>query len=363
MLFDPIDVAGLHLRNRIMRSATHECLASTSGFVTDDLVRVHEELADGGTALIVTGYAFVVGWGKATPQQLGIHSDECVSGLARLAEAAKSRGAAACCQIVHAGRQVFDNVPGARAVCPSAIPDTATEVYPAEITQDEIEEVVGAHAAAAGRARRAGFDAVQIHCAHGFLLSSFLSPYTNRRHDQWGGPIENRVRIVLEIIRRTRAVLGSSIALFAKVNSEDALPLGPGISEEDFVTACRLMAQAGIDMIEVSGGMAESGAKGAARTGIRHSSEEAYFAKRARRLKSEIDIPVALVGGLRSQSVMEELLQSEACDIVSLSRPLICEPALPEKMRTGKATRARCISCNGCFDIKGYGCVLPKMAE
>ena len=363
MLFDPIEIAGLTLRNRVMRSATHECLADTDGHVTDRLVAVYDELARGGVGLIVTGYACIVPWGKATPKQLGNYDDSCTEGLARIAEAAHAGGATVCCQLVHAGRQVFENVPGARPVAPSAVPDTATDTYPAEITREEIEEVTVAHVGAAVRAKEAGFDAVQLHCAHGFLLSSFLSPYTNRRRDQWGGGIENRTRIVLEIIRRIRAVLGNQIVLGAKVNSEDALPLGPGISEEDFVKACSMMEQAGLDFVEVSGGMAESGAMGAARMGIRHESQEAYFGRHARALKRAVDMPVALVGGIRSLSVMEELLQSEGCDIIALSRPLISEPDLVKKLQQGSTNKARCNSCNGCFQVTGYGCVLPKMAK
>lgn len=336
------------VKNRFVRSATAERAVDERGFVTDEMFEVYRKLAEGGVGLLITGHAYVHESGRTGLTQTAIDKDAYVPRLAELVDATHS--VAADCKIViqisHGGRQVSrDSV--REPIAPSAVTDKSTNTTPREMTEAEIEVCIDAFAQAARRAKDAGFDGVQLHSAHGFLISEFNSPYTNRRADKWGGSLENRRRFLLEVYRRVREVVGNEYPVLVKLNTADYVAEG-GLAIEDSVQIAKTLSDAGIDAIETSGGMYESiDGQGAARR-VQNTDEEAYFAPNAAKIQQAVNVPVILVGGLLSTSVMEDVIQKGVADLFSLSRPLIREPDLPNKIKAGKE-KADCISCNGCF--------------
>lgn len=350
MIFEPFEIQKLALPNRIARSATAERGADEKGFATDELISLYRRLAEGGSGLIFTGHAFVRLDGRTNINMTGIHRDETIPGLSRLAKAVhKASAAKIVLQVNHAGRATAEVLIGCRPVAPSPIPVRMSGENPRELSPDEIDELVELYVLAALRAQEAGFDGVQLHCAHGYLISQFLSPYTNKREDKWGGSSDNRRRFLLEIIAEIEA-RAPDFPLLVKINSEDMVP--GGVELGNFVETCLEIEKRGVDVIEVSAGIPESANK-IIRKGIKSPEKEAYFRKNARALKDGgLNIPVILVGGLRSFEICEEILEAGEADIVSLSRPLITEPDLPRRWASGDTTKSRCISCNGCLKLR-----------
>lgn len=239
-------------------------------------------------------------------------------------------------------------------VAPSAVRDGSTDLTPRALTEEEIWSLIDAHAAAMGRAKAAGCDGVQIHIAHGYLLSCFLSPYTNRRTDRWGGSLENRCRILQEIMARGRRAVGDKYPVLVKLNSTDGFAGDGYLTLPDAVAAARALAAWGACAIEVSGGHRET--RGVIlRPGILRREQEAYFTEGARAVKAAVDVPVILVGGLRSLAVMEEAVASGAADLVALLRPFVREPDLVNRLQKGQAKSA-CVSCNACANPTGLKC-------
>jgi len=245
-------------------------------------------------------------------------------------------------------------------MAPSEIKDELSGIVPKKMTEQEILEVIEAFTKAAVRAKKASFDGVQIHCAHGFLLSNFISPYTNRRTDRWGGSVENRARIVTEIVQRIKEHYGADFPILVKLNATDGFQPGSqkadlGINISQVVKTTKLLEKAGVCSIEVSGGISEAGVV-TLKTAINSPTKEAYFREYSREIKKAVSIPVMLVGGIRSLSVMEHLLEEESADLISMSRPFVCEPDLVLKLKYGDAKKAMCVSCNLCFDPEGIKC-------
>jgi 2,4-dienoyl-CoA reductase-like NADH-dependent reductase (Old Yellow Enzyme family) len=360
-IFEATSLSGIELENRLVRSATWEGLARADGTVTPPLVRIHEELADGGVGLIISSYMYVRQDGKQSPGQIGVHSDEMVPSLAELAQAVHGRNGKIVGQIVHCGGQADRRLCGGlHPVAPSAVADQGYPMSPRELTTSEIHELVESFADAARRLQKAGFDGVQLHGAHGYLLAQFLSPLRNRRTDEYGGSVENRARFALEVYRAVRSVVGPDFPVMIKLNANDFLD--GSTTEEDSCVLAAALAAVGIDAIEVSGGTPGSGKLGAARPNIKEPSDEAYFLPQAEAIRRVApSIPLMLVGGMRSPEVMEEILAAGSADYFSMSRPLIREPGLPARWKSGDRRRAACISCLGCFGParkgEGISCV------
>jgi 2,4-dienoyl-CoA reductase-like NADH-dependent reductase (Old Yellow Enzyme family) len=230
------------------------------------------------------------------------------------------------------------------------------------MTKQDIREMVNAFGEAARRAKAAGFDGVQIHSAHAYLLSQFLSPAFNRRNDEYGGDVRNRARIHLEVYQAIREVVGKDFPILIKMNSRDFVE--NGLSLEDSIQVVRLLADAGIDAIELSGGFITGGKLSPSRSGIDSEDKEAYFQEEARAVKKEIGIPLILVGGIRSFAVAERLVEDGTADYISMSRPLIREPALINRWKAGDLRRAECRSDNLCFkpgmEGEGIYCVVKS---
>ncbi|MFQ3573679.1 MAG: NADH:flavin oxidoreductase [Thermodesulfovibrionales bacterium] len=346
MLFEPFNIKNIYLKNRIVRSATYEKMATLDGFVTDQLLNMYKDLALGGSGLIITGNVLVHISGYSAPKQMCIHNDYYIDGLKKLVKTVHDHDGKIVIQLVHGGRQCLPFLLGGKeAIAPSAVYDPSIKVMPREMTNDEVWEMVYAFASAARRALEAGFDGIQLHGAHGYLISSFLSPHTNKRNDYWGGDEERRFHFVEEVYNAIKKEAGEDIPIMIKMNGDDFLPQGLKIDEA--LRIAKKLEYLGFSAIEVSGGMYES--KGTtARMKIDSIEKEAYFKEYSIRFKETCSIPIMLVGGIRSRSVSEKLLLDRYADLISMSRPLIREPDLPNKFKEGK-DMSDCISCNGCM--------------
>ncbi|MFA5206384.1 MAG: NADH:flavin oxidoreductase [Lentisphaeria bacterium] len=340
----PATLAGLPLRNRMVRSATYEGMADDDGLVTDALVQAMCDLAAGGVGLIITGHAYVAAAGRAGAHQLAVDRDACLPGLRRLAAAVHEHGGRIVLQLAHAGGMGVAEEP----LGPSAFVSPRNSKPCRAMSPEEIRATAAAFIAAAGRAKAAGFDGVEVHAAHGYLLSQFLSPHFNHRTDDYGGDIGNRARLAGEIIAGIKASNGREYPVLAKINSQDFLP--GGLDEEDHLAACRLLEQLGLDAVEVSGGaLTSTDNRGPSRHGRLPPEEEGYFRATAAKLRQTVKMPVILVGGIRSPAAAERLVRDGAADFVAMSRPLICEPALVRRWQEGDRAAAECTSCNLCF--------------
>ncbi|RJP37703.1 MAG: NADH:flavin oxidoreductase [Desulfobacteraceae bacterium] len=361
VLFTSGRIGGMTTANRFVRSATWEGLAADNGAATPKLIRAMIDLAEGGVGLIISGHAFVSPEGQAGPWQLGIDKDELIDGLKQMTEAVHGAGGKIVAQLAHAGHFAPKALTGQPPHVVSDFEGLAKSPRH-ELTREDITLLVQAFAAAAGRARAAGFDGVQIHSGHGYLLSQFLSPAYNRRTDEYGGPIENRARIHLEILAAIRQTVGKDYPVLIKINSEDCIE--NGLTRKDSLAACKMLAAAGLDAVELSGGTLTSGKLSPSRSGISSEDREAYFQEAARALKKEIAVPVILVGGVRSLNVAENLVNTGAADFLSMSRPLIREPGLINRWKSGDLRPALCKSDNLCFgpalEGKGIYCVVAE---
>ncbi len=359
-LFERTAIKSMDLANRFVRSATWEGMAGTDGSCSQALIDLTAGLAEGGVGLIITGHAYVSPEGQAGPWQIGVHGDDMIPGLTRMAAAVHRAGGRIALQLAHAGCYGFASGTGIEAVGPSpGIPDNTPSCR--ELTLEEIGGICAAFGRAAGRAKAAGFDAVQIHSAHGYLLSEFLSPFFNRRGDGYGGDVENRARIVLEVFRSVREAVGDDYPVLIKINSQDFI--AGGLTVDDMLAVASMLEKAGVDAVEMSGGtIYASGEFSAIRPGVlARPEQEVYYRDAALRFKRALATPLMLVGGIRSLGVAEALVAEDVADYISLCRPLIREPGLINRWRGGDLRRSGCLSENACFGplMEGRGLFCP----
>ncbi len=366
-LFQPFQIKNLEIPNRFVRSATYDGSAGKNGRVSELQMRLYKELALGKVGLIVTGIAYVHVTGRISPTQNSIATDDDIPGFSQLTRMVHDTGAKIAVQLFHAGRETGKIYQKRPALAPSFIADDPLFTGPhREIEENEIEQIIEAFGDAAGRARAAGFDSVQIHGAHAYLLSQFLSPFTNRRNDKWGGSLQNRLRLHRGIIRAIRSKVGSDYPVLMKLGVEDCF--NGGLNLQEGLAAAEMLARDGLDAIEISSGLRGRGYKHTEfRTGINRPDREGYFMEWCREVKSRVNIPVIMVGGLRSFDVVSDVVRDGTADLVSLSRPLIREPNLVARWQEGDRTPATCISCNQCMDAlleaKSFGCYYKTEAK
>ena len=346
ILFEKISIGEMSLANRFVRSATYESRATEDGGCTPELVDFIGEVARGGVGLVITGHAYVLQNGKAGPGQTGVYSDDLVPELGRIPEKVHEHGGKVVLQISHAGGNTrpewISGVPSAPSEFKSTYGDTTRQM---EIS--EVREVIEAFVRAGVRAKRAGFDGVELHASHAQLLHQFISPFWNRRRDDYGGDPERRVKVIEEICAGLRREVGEGFPILVKLSSADFMEGGLEVEEAAWI-AGRLCAS-GVAAIEVTGGSRYPGAVTHIRTDIRSEKDEAYFAENAGRIKEQINVPLILVGGIRSFSIADSLVETGVADCVAMSRPFICEPHLVNRWKSGDRSRARCISDNRCF--------------
>ncbi|MFB3853267.1 MAG: tRNA-dihydrouridine synthase [Vicinamibacterales bacterium] len=321
-LLSPISFAGLTLRNRIVMPPMWSGRADAEGAVTDAIIDYHRVRAAAGCGLVIVEHAFVEPCGRASSTQLGVHRDELVPGLARLAKAIRSEGAVACQQVSHAGSRTSTAVTGYRPVAPSAVrhPYQQDGEVPESLDTAGIARVIAAFAAAAKRVRDAGFDAVEIHAAHGFLLSQFLSPLTNRREDLYGGTEEGRRRLHLEVLAAVREAVGEMFPIFVRLGAHDETEGGLELDE-----ACRTasaLARAGVCLIDVSGGL--QGSRGAGKP-------PGYFVDYAASIRAAAGIPVTVAGGITEPSHADEIVREGRADMVGVGRAMLDDPEWARK--------------------------------
>jgi 2,4-dienoyl-CoA reductase-like NADH-dependent reductase (Old Yellow Enzyme family) len=359
--FEPGEINGMKLKNRFVRSATWSGMASDEGACTPRLIELMAQLAEGGVGLIIPGHAYVSEEGKAGPWQLGAYSDELVSGLRDMTRMVHERGGRIVLQIAHSGFYAKEALTGRMPLAASVI-EGLSKSPKREMTGQDIRQVVTSFAQASARCRESGFDGVQIHAAHGYLLSQFLSPIFNKRTDTYGGSIQNRARMLLEVLQAVREAVGPDFPVLVKMNSQDFAE--NGLSLEDAVDVGVMLEERGIDAIELSGGLLTDPKLGPSRSGIKTEEKEAYFQHGARVFRERIDVPLILVGGIRSYEVAERLLAEGTSDYVSMCRPFIREPGLINRWKSGDLRKSECLSDNQCFkpawEGKGIDCVTKK---
>jgi len=362
-LFDKTKINQMELKNRFVRSATWEGLANPDGSCNQELAELMLELAKGQVGLIITSHAYINQTGQVGIRQLGIYSDQLISSYIKIVEKVHSEGSKIIMQIAHAGGRASAQLIKSQPFGPSSL-EIKDCMMCREMTKNEIFQTIGDFKNAAVRAKKAGFDGVQIHAAHGYLLNQFLSPFFNKRKDEYGGSIENRARLILEILQTIRSELGKQFAILIKINSDDFIE--GGFTQSEMVQVSAMLESAGIDALELSGGTSLKISNcSSSRVGeIDSKEEEVYYRDAAKLYKEKISVPLILVGGIRSYRVAKELIEKDLADYISLCRPLIREPNLIKRWQEGDIKRATCISCNECFVPtragKGIYCVMEN---
>lgn len=364
-LFESTTIGAMHLKNRLWRSATWMNMADEKGHLTDRLENVYLELAKGGVGTIITGYAFVLEEEQPNPGMLGIYDDSFIPEYLAFTRKIKAEGANIVMQIVYGGSSTSYQ-PGNRVIWgPSAVAHPLFEVVPTEMTKENINTVTEAFTKAAGRAKAAGFDGIQIHGAHTYLFSQFLSPYYNRRKDEYGGAIENRSRIICETLEAVRKEVGPEYPVFIKMHCSDDWD-EKGLTEEESLYVAKELEKRGISGIEFSGGNLDNRNypnAGPARSKILKPEKQSYFAESTGRIAEHLSVPVISVGGHRTPEKLEHFLNTTPIGYFSLSRPLLSEPGLVNRWQQGDRGKPRCVACNKCWDKDGNACILDRASR
>ena len=350
-LLEPVTVGTISLRNRIVMPPMESRLSRPDGSVTRAMIDYYAERAKGGVGAIIIENTFVDDKeSRSSLSSSGLYNDHMIAGKSELAEAIKANGAAALIQIGHGGRQCHPEATGRQPVAPSAIPCKVVRVMPREITLDEIETIQNAFAEAARRAKQAGFDGVEIHGAHGYLICTFLSPYTNKRTDRYGGSLASRALFPLEIVEKVRFKVGDDFIVGYRMSADEYIP--GGLTLEETSQFARMLETAGVDYVHVSGGIYESG---------HHTvppiyMERAHLVHLAEGIKKLVSIPVITVGA-HDVYTAEKALQEGKADLVAIGRGLIADPELPNKIAAGRIDDIRpCIRGNeGCLSRSDTG--------
>ena len=332
-VFEPARLGKLTLKNRLVRSATWEGVALPDGGVTDEAYAIYEELAKGGVGAIITGFTSVADNDRYFGGMMRLSRDELIPQYKKLVN------------LIHA-----ENCPVITQLALGGFYRSCRLTEPDDMTAEEIQTVASMFTDAARRARDAGFDGVQIHAAHFFFLSRFISPAVNHRADAYGGSTENRIRILLDILSGIRAA-APELHVTVKINCSDFAY--HGLDEAESLVICKALAEAGIGSIEVSG-------NGTSVQGVRAGKNEGYFASFAAALAEHADVPVICVGGWRSLDSMENVLNDTKIEFLSLSRPLLREPDWPNKLKSGESTVSKCVSCNACYSSISHRCVFRR---
>lgn len=347
LLFEPFKIGSIEIRNRFIRSATTSYWSDKRGIIRSEIIDLYRELAKGGVGLIIKGHLYVKESGKAHVGMAGISSDYHVPKLRELTDEVHENDGKIIAQLNYGG--IYSVVDKAG---PSEYVLEGHRVR--ALSSEEIYDIVEAFGEAAGRAIAAGFDGVQIHGAHGYLISQFLSRLANKRTDEWGGNLENRMRLLLEVYDAIRARVGDSILVMLKINCDDFSP--NGFTIEDSVEVAEAICRRGLKAIEVSGG--GIGRQEDLRIRARSLDQElaeASFAGYAEKIREAAQPTLmALVNGIRKLKCMEAIINKDLGDLISMSRPFIREPDLVKRLRAGQEA-STCTSCNICISKEVFG--------
>ncbi|MCB6367148.1 NADH:flavin oxidoreductase [Intestinibacillus massiliensis] len=345
-IFEEVRFPHVTFKNHVARSATNDYAGNEDGTVSEFQMGLYRELAQGGVGMIITGHYAVCPLGRNDIHQNALWDDSFIASQRRLTDMVHENGSKIVAQINHAGAKAqAAAIGGAQPVAPSAV-EVAPGVMPRALTAEEIAQVEDDFAAAALRAKQAGFDGVQVHCAHGYLFSQFIDPAHNKRADAYGGSVENRFRIVEETLRKVKAAVGGTFPVFIKIHCNAVE--GDAQFASDLVYMLKAAAALGVEAAEISG---FDFAK-------QPRDKRLYYMERARRAREASGLPVILVGGIRTLAEMDEVLDG-GLDMVSLSRPFVCQPDILKRLQAGESSK--CIGCFGCFSCyqkTGKRCVL-----
>lgn len=356
-LFEETRLGNLTVKNRFARSATWENLATEGGHLTDKLYEIHEELAKGDVGLIITGYANIVKEEQPNPGMIGMYDDSFIDEYRKLTDSVHKHGTRIIMQLAYGGTKTTFNV-GERVIyAPSEVAERGTKVTGKAMTKDEIDYIVNAFADAGRRAKESGFDGVEIHGAHTYLINQFLSPYYNRRTDEYGGNLENRMRFLLETYHKMREKVGEDFPIWVKLTSTEFFEGGLTFDETRLI--CKKLEEIGIDAIEVSGNI-----HGKAKSMVGQVfdgygiQEEGYFLEYAKIISNEVNVPIITVGGFKDIDNMEKILNETNISCFALSRPLLAEPSLIKRWKDGDKRPAKCIRCSKCRTSEGNYCTV-----
>ncbi len=361
-MFDQTRIGKMVLKNRLWRSATWMNMADERGHLTDRLEQVYLNLARGGVGTIITGYAFVIQAEQPNAGMLGIYDDSFISKYRAMNDKIHVEGANIIMQIVYGG-SCTAFIPNNRLIWgPSPVAHPLYGVIPKEMTKEDIQTVVTAHAEAARRVKTAGFDGVQLHGAHTYLLSQFLSPYFNRRQDEYGGSIENRARIIIDTLAAVREEVGFDYPVFIKMHCSDDWGEN-GLTVDESLWVAKALEEKGITGIEFSGGnldVKNYPNAGPIRNGVVKIENQSYFVDKTAAIAQHLSIPVISVGGHRDLKKMEEILNNTPIDYIAMSRTLLSEPDLIRQWERGNVKKPRCVGCNKCRTSDGNVCILDR---
>jgi 2,4-dienoyl-CoA reductase-like NADH-dependent reductase (Old Yellow Enzyme family) len=357
VLFEPLRIGSIEIKNRFVRSATYYGLSDDDGYVGERSVELMRTLTRNEVGLIISGYAFVAKSGQVFADMNGIDADDQIPGYRKMTDAVHELDGHIVMQIAHGG---IASMTAARRrgdclAVSTPIRPPPNGAPPRQMTDADIEAIVEDFGRAAARVEEAGFDGVQIHGAHGYLVTQFLSPKSNRRTDRWGGSLENRMRFVVEVVRAMRRNVALDFPITIKLGCRDYLDEGTGLGiDEGAHVAAELQAE-GVCFIEVSHGIGERSFRKVSRGTKTTPIVEAYLVPDVRVVRRATSVPLSVVGGMRSLPVIEEVVASGVADCVSIARPLIREPDLIRRWRQGDTRPSECLSCFGCMKTDSEG--------
>lgn len=366
-LFSPCKIGNVEIKNRIMRSAFMVARASEDGFVTDEYIKFYSELAAGGVGLLVPGTMIADSTGAGMPKAAYLYDDKYIEGQKKLVDAIHEYSdVKIASQLNHTGNNPMK--PGAELIGPSVSYNPMFRTECRELKTEEVEQIIKNFISAGSRAYQIGYDLVQIHGAHGYLLSDFISPFTNKRTDDYGGSTQKRCKILVDIYNGFRDVIGKEFPIFIKLNTQDFIP--GGLSFEEGKEIVKILINTGFDAIELSCGRVNVKYTGGkyypALTNISPDNEN-YFLPYVKEIKPIMNNrPIILMGGIKNPISAEEILKEKSADLISMGRPFLHEPDLPNRWKSGDATPAKCISCNQCAKTGMSGpiyCPVKKKAE
>lgn len=353
-MYDPFKIGNLVIKNRLVRSATFE-FAADNGRITKKIIELYRQLAEGGSGLIISGMQTVMPSASSGPAMVETTYDNYIGDMKQIADVVHANESMLFVQLNHSGYKTAQ-IPGYDRIGVSELKTTDGYTY-LEATPDDIKQIAKAFGKSAKRCKEAGCDGVQIHAGHGYLLNTFLAPYYNHRTDAYSGAIENRARILFEVYDEIRNMAGNNFPVSVKLHFSDGV--SPSITPSECIYVCKELEKRGIDMIEVSSGVTMDGGN-TSFTPFMQEAQEGSFLAGAAQFANAVSVPIVSVCGYRTPDFIEKALNETSVAAVSLCRPLVREPNLPNRWQSDRE-KAYCISCNQCFKSSGIiACQVEK---
>lgn len=356
-LFEKTNLLGFETKNRFMRSATWENMTTKDGHMTKELYDIYEDLAKNEVGTIITGYANVVKEEQPNPGMMGIYEDSFIEEYKELTDLVHKYDSRIILQVAYGGTKTTYNVGERIIFAPSEVPERGTNTLGKEMTKEDIDYIINAFGESARRAKMSGFDGIEIHGAHTYLINQFLSPYYNKRNDEYGGSLENRMRFLKEIYFKMREEVGENYPILVKLTATEFFEGGLTFDETKLI--CKEMERIGINGIELSGNV-----HGKARSLVGEEfdghkiEKEGYFYRYGEEVSKELNIPLITVGGFSSIENIEEILNNTNIEYFAISRPLLAEPNLIKRWKDGDLSKAKCVRCSKCRNDDGNYCVV-----